>query len=162
MMSVSSRMGPEHDEIFDMTAMQKAMNAYGQAVETIPPAKQIVMLYDGVLRQIANARNAIGDRRISDRYTAVQKATLILEGLQGCLDHEQGGEIAPQLDRLYSHYIFRLQAINMEDDPTICDELTAQIRELRESWAVLASPGSTPAPSVAPMERPEASPAVTA
>ena len=145
-----------------MTAMQKAMNAYGQAVETIPPAKQIVMLYDGVLRQIANARNAIGERRINDRFTAVQKATLILEGLQGCLDHELGGEIAPQLDQLYSHYIFRLQAINMEDDPNICDELTVQIRELRESWAVLATSGTSPAAPVPATESSQASPAVTA
>ena len=130
-----------------MTAMRKAMNAYGQAVETIPPAKQIVMLYDGVLRQITNARSAIGDRRINDRFTAVQKASLILEGLQGCLDHENGGEIAPQLDRLYTHFIFRLQAINIEDDPVICDELLGQIGELRESWATLAEQGASPTAS---------------
>lgn len=142
--------------------MQKAMNAYGQAVETIPPAKQIVMLYDGVLRQIANARSAIGERRINDRFTAVRKATLILEGLQGCLDHENGGEIAPQLDQLYGHYIFRLQAINIEDDPLICDELTAQIRELRESWAALATSGTAPTAPVPPAEQPETSPALTA
>ncbi|MEM7043309.1 MAG: flagellar export chaperone FliS [Pseudomonadota bacterium] len=130
-----------------MTAVQKAMNAYGQAVETVSPAKQIVMLYDGVLRQIANARSAIADRRINERFHAVQKATLILEGLQGCLDHENGGEIAPQLDQLYTHYIFRLQAINVEDDPAICDELIAQIGELRESWAILAKPGASPEPT---------------
>ena len=85
-----------------------------------------------------------------DRYQAVQKATLILEGLQGCLDHEKGGEIAPQLDRLYTHYIFRLQAINVDDDPAICDELIALIGELRESWAALAKPGaSSPQPATA-------------
>ncbi len=162
MIAVSNRLDPESDEIPDMTAMRKAMNAYGQAVETIPPARQIVMLYDGVLRQIANARTAIGDRRINDRFIAVQKATLILEGLQGCLDHENGGEIAPQLDQLYSHYIFRLQAINMEDDPVICDELSAQIRELRESWAVLAGSGSAPEAAVAPTEQSQPMPAVTA
>ena len=146
-----------------MTAMQKAMNAYGQAVETIPPAKQIVMLYDGVLRQIANARDAIGDRRINDRFTAVQKATLILEGLQGCLDHDNGGEIAPQLDRLYSHYIYRLQAINMEDDPKICDELSGQIRELRDSWAEIAAGSGSGATAPAPTtERSETPSALTA
>lgn len=145
-----------------MTAMQKAMNAYGQAEQTIPPAKQIVMLYDGVLRQITNARSAIGDRRINDRYIAVQKATLILEGLQGCLDHEKGGEIAPQLDQLYSHYIFRLQAINMEDNAAICDELAAQIRVLRESWATLAGPVTAPVAPAPTKERSQASPALTA
>lgn len=142
-----------------MTAMRKAMNAYGQAVETISPAKQIVMLYDGVLRHITNARSAIGDRRINDRFVAVQKATLILEGLHGCLDHEKGGEIAPQLDQLYTHFIFRLQAINVEDDPVICDELLGQIGELRESWAVLAESGTSPEASVPAADRPSTPPA---
>lgn len=149
-----------------MMTMQKALNAYGQAEETIPPAKQIVMLYDGVLRHIANARSAVVDRRINDRFTAVQKATLILEALQSCLDHEQGGDIAPQLDRLYNHYIFRLQAINVQDDPAICDELSAQIGELRESWATLAKSGTAKpapeAPSASPAARPHMPAPVTA
>lgn len=145
-----------------MTALQKAMSAYGQAVETIPASKQIVMLYDGILRQIANARSAIGDRRINDRFMAVQKATLILEGLQGCLDHDQGGEIAPQLDQLYTHYIFRLQAINIENNPAICDELTAQIGELRDSWATLATSGTSPSASTTPTEQRPIPGAVTA
>lgn len=149
-----------------MMTMQKALNAYGQAEETIPPAKQIVMLYDGVLRHIANARSAVLERRINDRFMAVQKATLILEALQSCLDHDNGGDIAPQLDRLYNHYIFRLQAINVEDDPAICDQLAAQIGELRESWATLAKSGTAqPAPettSAAPAPRPRMPAAVTA
>jgi len=145
-----------------MTAMQKAMSAYGQAVETIPPARQIVMLYDGVLRHIANARMAIGERRINDRFTAVQKATLILEALQGCLDHEKGGEIASQLNQLYTHYIFRLQAINVDDDPAICDELAKQIGELRVSWATLAEQRSPTAAPVTSTDRPVAPATLTA
>ncbi|NJO38428.1 MAG: flagellar export chaperone FliS [Rhizobiales bacterium] len=145
-----------------MTAMQKAMNAYGQAVDTIPPARQIVMLYEGVLRHIAHARTAIANRRINDRFMAVQKATLILEALQGCLDHDKGGEIAPQLDRLYTHYIFRLQAINIEDDPAICDELIGMIGELRDSWATLAKSGTSPAAHAAPSNRMPAPAPITA
>ena len=138
------------------------MNAYGQAVETTPASKQIVMLYDGILRHITNARTAILNRRINDRFVAVQKATLILEALQGCLDHEKGGDIAPQLDRLYTHYIFRLQAINLEDDPAICDELHAQISELRASWASIAESKPAPSPSAKPSDRPSMPTAVTA
>lgn len=145
-----------------MTALQKAMNAYGQAVDTIPPAKQIVMLYDGILRHIANAQKAIADRRVNERFIAVQKATLILEALQGCLDHEKGGEIAPQLDRLYTHYIFRLQAINIENDPAICDELAGQIGELRASWATLATQGASPSAPVTATDRPSTPSPITA
>ncbi len=121
-----------------MTAMQKAISAYGQAIETIPPAQQIVMLYDGIIRHLRVASTAIVERRINDRYVAVEKATLIIEALQSCLDHEKGGEIAPQLDQLYAHFIFRLQAINIEDDVAICRELLDRIGELRASWAAIA------------------------
>lgn len=121
-----------------MTAVQKAMSAYGQATETIPPGKQIVMLYDGILRNLKAARAAIDQRRINDRYMAVQKATMIIEALQGCLDHENGGEIAPRLDQLYTYFIFRLQAINIDDDVKICDELSDRIGELRASWAEIS------------------------
>ncbi len=122
-----------------MTVMRKAMSAYRQATETIPPAQQIVMLYDGIIRNLKAANCAILERRINDRYIAVQKATLIIEALQSCLDHEKGGEIAPQLDKLYSYFIFRLQAINIDDDVAICEELLDRMGELRGSWAALAA-----------------------
>lgn len=121
-----------------MMAMQKAMTAYGQATETIPPAQQIIMLYDGIIRNLKMARAAINERRINDRCMAVEKATLIIEALQSCLDHEKGGEIAPQLDQLYTHFIFRLQAINIDDDTAICDELLDRIGELRAAWGEIA------------------------
>lgn len=141
------------------------MSAYGQATETIPPGQQIVMLYDGIIRHLKAAAAAIAERRINDRYIAVEKATLIIEALQSCLDHEKGGEIAPQLDQLYTHFIFRLQAINMEDDITICEELLQRIGELRASWKAIAdteSSGTTNAS--APVEKADmkTSPAVSA
>ena len=139
-----------NNEIFAMMTMQKALNAYGQAEETIPPAKQIVMLYDGVLRHIANARLAIVERRINDRYQATQKATMVIEALQGCLDFEQGGDIAPQLDQIYTYLIFRLQAINIDDDVAICDELMERVGELRESWAIIANNEADGQPGAAP------------
>lgn len=146
-----------------MTAMRQAMNAYGQAVETTPPAKQIVMLYDGILRQITVARDAIENGRVNDRFIAVQKATLIVEALQGCLDHEKGGEIAPQLDQIYTYIIFRLQAINIDNDPAICDELLERAGDLRGSWATLAETEAPTARQAAPgIQNPEATAPITA
>jgi flagellar protein FliS len=122
-----------------MTAMRRAMNAYGQAAETIPPATQIVMLYDGVIRNMKLAQAAISMGRVNERYQAVRKSSTIIEALQDCLDHEQGGEIARQLDQIYTYIIFRLQAINLKNDPTICDEVTERLGDLRESWHQIAA-----------------------
>jgi len=35
--------------------------------------------------------------------------------------------------------------INIKNDPTICEELIDRLREMRESWATIASSGSTSA-----------------
>lgn len=127
-----------------MQSMQRAMTAYGQASETLAPAKQIVLLYDGAIRRIKEARLAIEAGRINDRYVALEKATLIVEGLHGSLDHERGGEIAANLDRIYTYVTFRLQRVNLTDDVAICDELVERLSDLRASWAELAG-GSTSA-----------------
>jgi flagellar protein FliS len=121
-----------------MQSMRQVMAAYGQAAETLAPARQIVLLYDGAIRRIREARHAIEARRINDRYQALAKATAIVEGLQGCLDLERGGAIARNLDQLYTYLVLRMARINLENDVGICDELTARLSELRDSWARIA------------------------
>jgi flagellar secretion chaperone FliS len=110
-----------------MPSMRRAIDAYGQASGTLAPAQQIVLLYEGAIRRIKEARHAIEARRVNDRWLAVRKATAIIEGLQSCLDHGRGGEIAHNLDRIYSHVVLRLQRINLTDDPAICDEVIARL-----------------------------------
>jgi flagellar secretion chaperone FliS len=128
-----------------MAPMQRAMSAYGQAAETLAPARQIVLLYDGAIRRIKEARRAIESRLINERYIAVEKATAIVEALYACLDHERGGEIARNLDRLYTYVVFRLQRVNLTDDASICDEVVERLGELRAAWEQIADGGSAPA-----------------
>jgi flagellar protein FliS len=125
-----------------MQQMQRAVSAYGQAAETLAPARQIVLLYDGAIRHIKEARGAIGRHAIQERYTAVNKAAAIVDALHACLDRERGGEIAQNLDRLYTYFSMRLQQINLKDDIQICDELVARLGELRASWAQIADRGA--------------------
>jgi flagellar secretion chaperone FliS len=148
-----------------MQRMQRALSAYGQAAETLAPLRQIVMLYDGAIRRVKEARQAIEQQRVRERHVAVQKASAIVEALQMALDHQRGGEIAGQLDKIYTYVGFRLQRINLDDDPAICDELVARLGELRASWAQIADagvdgshPAALPAP---PAGKPAAGTAVT-
>jgi hypothetical protein len=53
---------------------------------------------------------------------ALGKATAIIDALAACLDHERGGEIAANLDRIYTYVSFRLQRVNLTDDVAICDQ----------------------------------------
>jgi flagellar secretion chaperone FliS len=127
-----------------MQHMRRAMSAYGQAAETLAPARQVVLLYDGAIRRIKEARDAIGRRAIKERYVAIAKAAAIIDALQACLDHERGGEIARNLDQLYTYFGLRLQRINLRDDVQVCDELVERLGELRASWAQIADVGAAP------------------
>jgi flagellar protein FliS len=124
-----------------MNQLQRAVSAYGQAAQTLPPARQIVLLYDGALRRLKEAREALLAGRVRERWQAVQRATAIIEALHGSLDFERGGEIAPLLDRFYTYVGFRLQRINLDPDPAICDELAERLGEMRAAWAALADGG---------------------
>ena len=70
---------------------QRAAAAYGQAAQTIPPLRQIVMLYDGAILRLQEAKRAIAENRIEDRHRAVSKAAAIIDALHGCLDFERVG-----------------------------------------------------------------------
>ena len=144
-----------------MQGMRRALTAYGQAAETLAPLKQIVLLYDGAIRRIKEARQAIEQRRVNERHTAVEKASAIVDALHAALDHERGGEIAAQLDRIYTYVSFRLQRVNLDNDPAICDELVARLSELRTSWAEIAGPGSAGGLPVEPVRPAEAGTTVT-
>lgn len=124
-----------------MSGMQRAVTAYDQATETIPPLQQIVLLYDCAIRRLREARAAIEAGRIPARHVAVAKAAAIVDALQRSLDHERGGEIAGNLDRLYTHLGFRMQQINLANDPAICDEVAQRLGELRAAWATLLGQG---------------------
>ncbi len=116
----------------------RASAAYRDA-EAHPPARQIVLLHDSAIRNLEEARSAIGAKRIEARFNRVTKAHAIVAALQSCLDFDRGGEVAQVLDRLYGHILNRLMLINLHNDPTICDELVLLLERMRVGWAELAS-----------------------
>ncbi|WP_421938176.1 flagellar export chaperone FliS [Pelagibius sp.] len=98
----------------------------------------VVLLYDAMIKEVANAKTAIEEGRIEDRFNATQKACKILVGLQSHLDFEKGGNISLMLDQFY-HTIFRdLQQVNMKNSAQICDGIITALSEVRASWSELA------------------------
>lgn len=128
---------------------QRANAAYRGASETIAPAQQIVLLYDGAIRFLKEAEAAIAARAIERRHNAVAKAFAIVNALQCCLDFDQGGEVARSLDRFYGYVLHRLTRIDLTNDPSICAELIGLLGQMRASWAAIAE-AQTPAPARPP------------
>ena len=124
---------------------QKAMSAYGAASQTIPVSRQIVLLYDGAIRKVEEARQASLEQRIEDRFNATQKAAQIIDALHASLDFEQGGEVAQTLDRWYTMIGMKIQRLNVTNSEADCHEVIALLREVRNAWDRITSAPASPA-----------------
>lgn len=121
-----------------MTQSYNALSAYAAASKMTSSLGAVVLLYDGMIKEVGKAKAAILEGRIEDRFNATQKACKILLGLQSHLDFEKGGDISLMLDQFY-HTIFRdLQQVNMKNSAPMCDAVVAALGEVRSSWAQLA------------------------
>jgi flagellar protein FliS len=109
------------------------------------PLELVVMLYDGALASLAQARAALECRDLVAKGRAMSKALAIVGHLQGTLNMEDGREIAQELDRLYVYITERLLEANMKRTVEPIDESMKLLTTLRDAWAQTASsPVATP------------------
>ncbi len=133
-----------------MSPQTMAHQAYSQAFHTVGKTRQVVMLYDGIIRFLRQAKEAIEQRRIEDRFNLLVKASDVVLGLQACLDFEQGGHVARILYDFYSSVDSRILTIQRTNDLGLCDELIQELKEMREAWSVIDTSEPEDARQVAP------------
>ena len=127
-------------------AAVRGVASYRQTeVQSRTPLELVTMLYDGALRFLASARDAIERRDIAARRDSLNKALAIIAELQSTLNMEQGGEVAAELDRLYEYSNLRLLDAAMRNDAAPVDEVRRILEILRDGWATLARTNGTPA-----------------
>ena len=68
------------------------------SVQSSSPLELVVLLYDGALRHLVAAREAIDRQDLITRREALSKALAIVTELQSTLNLEEGGAVAQQLD----------------------------------------------------------------
>jgi len=130
-----------------------AFDGYGAVqvatgVATADSTRLILMLFDGLLESLVAARGHIEHGNIAEKGKSLSRASRIVLGLQGSLDFNQGGDLARNLDELYSYVTRRILQANVANDVAVIDEVRNLMTEIRDAWATL--PGLMPAPSAAP------------
>jgi flagellar protein FliS len=123
-----------------MMANSYARTYQTQAVLTASPGQLVLMLYDGALRFLAQARFAMeGDQNDWNRLAVInekiKRAQNIITELRSTLNHEASAEISANLDQLYEYYNRRLFEANIKKDVTPVIEVEGLLRELRDGWA---------------------------
>lgn len=131
-----------------MVASGYARTYRTNAVLTASPGQLVLMLYDGVLKALAIARDAFtapadDPRRIQTINEQLLKAQAILNELQGGLNMEAGGEFARTMHRLYDYHNRRLLEANVRKQVEPVIEVEKLVRELRDAWAQMLTQQDT-------------------
>lgn len=127
-------------------AANRGLTSYRQVeVQSRTPLELVTMLYDGALRFLGAARDAIERQDINSRRESLNRALAIIAELQSTLNMEQGGEVAAELDRLYEYANMRLLDAAMRNDVEPVDEVRRIFEILREGWATISTNAAVPA-----------------
>jgi len=135
-----------------MSAYDGYQNAYRQAaVGTMDQNKLIVMLYDGAIRQVKLALKYMAEGEIEKVHSSLIKSKNIVSELMASLNLEKGGEIAKNLQTLYSFMFGQLIEANMNKDSKPAETVLSLLTQLREAWIQIGKKQPTSQQPVAGM-----------
>lgn len=106
-----------------------------QQIEQAGPVEQVLMLYDGAMRFLLQAKAAIERHDIQARCNANQRAMEIMAYLLDMVNPETGGAAGKKLFGIYSSILKRMLQIDFENSAAVCDELVTNLRVLRTGMA---------------------------
>lgn len=118
----------------------------GVQVATCSPIQLLVMLYDGVLRFIGEADDAMGKKDRARAGERIGKALAILEELSATLDVEQAPELCSTLLGLYTFSRAHLLEANLHQDNARLADVVAVMTPLREAFALSAGAAASTQP----------------
>lgn len=124
----------------DSTGYNKLFyNAYQHSSDNVNQLQQVIMLYDGAINFIKQAKEAIVEGNYEKRYNLINKAIAIITGLNSCLDfNKDTEETAKALDDFYNMIDMRLLYIQCDDSLESCDKVIEDLRVMRNAWADVA------------------------
>ncbi len=120
--------------------MDQKLNAYKQnQINTTSKEKLVLMLYDGEIKFLKKAIDAIEDNNIQEAHTNLVRSQDILVGLMSGLNME-AGQIAENLFNLYEYMHYKLMEANVAKDIKVIEEVLNMVSDLRDTWNKILIP----------------------
>ncbi len=105
----------------------------------------IARLYEMASLQIARAQAGMAAGDPTAKGMAVHRASRCIGLLQRNLDMKKGGDVARNLDRLYTFFLARLTEAHLKNDSEILTEISDHLSELGGAWRTVADRQEQPA-----------------
>ncbi|WP_417822297.1 flagellar export chaperone FliS [Terasakiella sp.] len=119
--------------------LKNGISAYNKAAAKMPQASNVVVLYDGVLRHLSDARKAFENHHHGDMMRSISKANGILLGLQQVLRADLSQPLFDKLDSFYGSSIIRIsQQPQKKFEDNQFRSLLSAVRNVRDAWAEVA------------------------
>lgn len=113
--------------------MQSAANRYYETqIKTATPEELTMLLYNGCIRFLKQARICIENKDYEGKNSNITKAVNIIDELQITLDMQY--EISNNLSMLYEYFKERLVLASIQLNLDVLQEITDMITELRDTW----------------------------
>ncbi|WP_411333941.1 flagellar export chaperone FliS [Metabacillus indicus] len=114
-------------------ALTNPYQAYQQnSVSTASPGELTLMLYNGCLKFIKQARAAMEQKQVQEKNINLQKAQRIIQELMITLNPE--AEVSGSMIQMYEYINRRLVEANISNDPEILSEAEGYVTEFRDAW----------------------------
>ncbi|MCL7746699.1 flagellar export chaperone FliS [Halalkalibacter sp. MEB205] len=108
-------------------------NAYKQnAMNTASPGELTLMLYNGCLKFIKQAKQAMEASNIEQRNTSITKAQNIIRELMVTLKTDS--EVGQNMMRMYDFILNQLIDANVKNDPQALENAEEMVTEFRNTW----------------------------
>ena len=131
----------------DPTAAYRKVGLEGQ-LESASPHKLVLMLFEGAMLAIANAKHHMAAGNIAEKGNAISRCIeIISSGLQASLDLEVGGELAIRLEALYEYMGRRLLHANLNNDQAALTEVATLLGDLKSAWEQIATDSAVLSPN---------------
>lgn len=108
-------------------------------IETADQGKLLLMLYDGALRFLGLARQALLEKDLEAANNKLVRVQDIVAELMASLDLESG-EVAVSLFRLYEYMHYLLVQANIQKDAEPLKQVESMLVELRNTWKEVLVP----------------------
>jgi flagellar protein FliS len=108
------------------------------SVNTASGAQLVVLLYEGAIQSLKKAIAGINDKNLEAKHEAVDRALGIIQHLQATLDMKRGGQIAADLDRLYTYMTSRILDGSSKLEIAPLQEVVKLLTPMLEAWEEVA------------------------
>lgn len=113
--------------------LQNAAQTYkSNQVTTATPADLTLMLYNGALKFIKQAKSAIEEKNVANAHEASLKVQNILYELMSTLNNDY--PISKEFIKLYEYMLQRTIEANMRKDLEILNEVEDLFVQFRDTW----------------------------